>query len=291
LTIANHFILSIDFLPVRSNYLIGRPCPAVFHFGFCMAVKATPGLVGSFCPSIQDQGEVTMARPTLVLTIVLSMSLTGTASAASWAEALFDDVAHDFGAVPKGATQTFSFALTNKTGEAVHIASVRVGCSCVTASATKTDLKAGESTAVVVRVDTRRLTGPFQKPIFVQFDRPGFEEVRLSIQANIRNDLGVDPESLAFGQVKQGKSSETRVTVLISGLGDYKIREAKCDSSFVQATVRRLPGEADGVSYQITARLRPGLPVGHWYSTVSLTTDHSALPRFQIPVTVEIRSP
>jgi hypothetical protein len=230
-----------------------------------------------------------MMRPTLVLAAVLS--LTGTVSAASWAEALFGELSHDFGPVPRGGTQTFSFSLTNNTGAPVHIASVRVACSCVTASATKTALAAGENTTVVVRVDTRRLTGPFQKPIFVQFDRPTAEEVRLSIQANIRNDLTVAPESLAFARVKKGSPAEASVTVLISGLADCKIQEAKADSSFVQASVRRVPGDAGGVSYQVTARLRPGLPVGHWYSTVSLTTNNPALPRFRIPVSVEIQSP
>jgi hypothetical protein len=119
-----------------------------------------------------------MVRSTLVLAAVLSV--TGTASAASWADALFDERAHDFGAVPRGATQSFSFRLTNNSGGPVHIASLRVGCNCVTAVATKTQLAAGEKTTVVVRVDTRPLSGPFQKPIFVQFDRPRFEEVRLS---------------------------------------------------------------------------------------------------------------
>jgi hypothetical protein len=229
-----------------------------------------------------------MVRPTLVLAAVLFMA--ETVSAASWAGALFDELSHDFGAVPRGSTQSFSFHLTNKTGGRVHIASVRVACSCVTASATKTELAAGESTTVVVRVDTRRLTGPFQKSIFVQFDQPRPEEVRLNIQANIRDDLTMVPNSLAFGRVKQGSPSETSVTVLISGLADCKIQEVKSDSSFVQAQVRRVPVDSGGVSYQVTANLRPGLPVGYWYCTVLLTTNNSALPQFRIPLTVEIQA-
>jgi len=228
-----------------------------------------------------------MLRLTLALTAVLAM--TGTAPAASWAEGLFGELSYDFGQVPRGPVQSFSFRLTNKTGEPVHISSVRVGCHCVTASATKTDLAAGESTSIAVQVDTRRLSGPFQKPIFVQFDRPKSEEVRLSVKANIRDDLHVSPESLAFGRVKRGSSSEASVTVLISGLADCKLQEAKCDSSYLRARIERLP--ADSGEYRVTAQLRPGLPTGRWYSTVWVTTNNSALPRFPIPITVEVHAP
>jgi hypothetical protein len=204
---------------------------------------------------------------------------------------MFDGLAHDFGAVPRGTVQSFSFSVANKTGGPVHIASVRVGCSCVTVSATKQDLAAGEDTTVVVRLDTRRLTGPYQKSIFVLFDRPKLEEVRLNIEAHVRDDLAVAPESVAFGRVKQGSPAEASVTVVISGLADCKIQEVKSDTSFVQASVRRLSGESGGASYQLSARLRPGLPAGSWYSALTLRTDHAALPQFRIPVNVEIQAP
>src|SRR5260370_11966641 len=96
-----------------------------------------------------------MIRSTLVLLTALWVS-TGTASATSWADALFDDLTHDFGASPYGATVRRVFTITNTTGQKVRIASVRVSCGCVSAAVTRRELAPGEKTSLVVSVDTRR---------------------------------------------------------------------------------------------------------------------------------------
>lgn len=221
-----------------------------------------------------------MARNPLVLAVLFFAF--GTASAG---DALFDRLAHDFGPIPRGPTQTTTFTVTNKTAGPIHLNGIRIPCSCVRASLSKNDLKAGESTTVVVYLDTRRVSGPLNKSLFVQTDQ---QEVRLSIKANVREDLLVAPEALDFGRVKYGGTKSASVTVLLSGKAAAKNVTAKCDSEFVQAKVRRLPADANGVSYEVTANLLPDLPEGVWYSTVWLTTDNPAVPRFSIPVNVEI---
>src|SRR5206468_7370265 len=92
------------------------------------------------------------------------------ALAASWGEALFDDLGRDFGSVPRGPTLNHPFRLTNQTGQAVHIASVRVSCGCVSASAIKDELAPGQSTAIMANMDTLRFFGTRTVTIYVQFD-------------------------------------------------------------------------------------------------------------------------
>src|SRR5947209_3729329 len=113
------------------------------------------------------------------LAVLIALGAASAAPAATWADAMFDELSRDFGSVPRGPTLTHHFQLTNRSGVPVHIASARVSCGCVTATVLQPDLAPGQSTSVVAEMDTRRFTGTKTVTIYVQFDRPQWEEVRL----------------------------------------------------------------------------------------------------------------
>src|SRR5579884_4233425 len=125
------------------------------------------------------------------MVLLVGLASVGSATAATWADRMFEELSKDFGSVPRGPTLTHVFKVTNYTQHPVNIASVRVSCGCVSAAAYKTFLNPGEETAIIARMDTTRFTGIKSVTIFVQFDRPSFEEVRLWVQANGRDDFNV----------------------------------------------------------------------------------------------------
>ncbi|HEV3256295.1 MAG TPA: DUF1573 domain-containing protein [Gemmataceae bacterium] len=223
--------------------------------------------------------------------IALGLCSYGAASAATWADSMFEELSKDFGSVPHGPTQTHSFHLTNRTKQTVHIAGVSVSCGCVSASALQTELAPGQSTAVVAQMDTRRFSGTRAVTIFVEFDQPRREEVQLRVQANSRDDVTITPESLAFGRTKQGSSPRASVTVAFLGNGELKITKARCESNYVLTTLKELRRDDKEVSYRLTARIRPDIPVGKWYTDLWLTTDNATTPRVRVPLTVEIEAP
>jgi hypothetical protein len=224
------------------------------------------------------------------LAVLLGLCVTGSASA-SWADSLFDELSRDFGSVPRGPTLTHPFRLVNKTNQRVHIASVRVSCGCTSARALQTDLAPGQETAILVQMDTRRFQHTKNVTIFVQFDQPRWEEVRLWVQANSRDDVTVIPESLALGTIKRGTAPSTSVTISFLGGGDWKILGVKSDSNYVQPKVRLVRRDAGEVSYQLTTSMRPDAPPGKWYTDVWLQTNNPATPRVRVPLTVEIAAP
>jgi len=225
------------------------------------------------------------------LVVVLGLGSCGAASAASWADSMFEEMSKDFGSVPRGPTLTHPFHLTNKTKQTVHIAGVRVSCGCTSASAVQTELAPGQGTAIVADMDTRRFAGNKAVTIFVQFDRPSWEEVQLKVQANSRDDVTISPESLAFGQTKRGSSPSASVTVAFQGNSRLKITQASCESTYVRTTLKELRRDAQEVSYRLTARVRPDIPVGKWYTDIWLTTDNATTPRVRVPLTVDIEAP
>src|SRR5436189_656819 len=125
---------------------------------------------------------------------------------ASWADLMFQELSKDFGSVPRGPTLQHAFPLRNNTGDVVRIAGLRVSCGCTTATAVRYVLQPGEESAVVVQMDTTRFTGAKSVTIYVTFDQPHGDEVRLWVRANARDDVSVSPDTLAFGQVPRGRN-------------------------------------------------------------------------------------
>jgi hypothetical protein len=212
------------------------------------------------------------------------------AAAASWADAMFDELSKDFGSVPRGPTLKHPFRVVNKTGAPVNISSVRVSCGCVTATALKGYLRSGEETVVLAEMDTTRFTGPKSVTIYVAFDQPRAEEVRLWVQANGRNDFNVAPDTMAFGQVKRGTTPDAAVRITFYGNTEEQVTGVRCESNYVKPKLKEISRQESEVVYEVTAKLPEDIPAGKWYTDLWLQTANTSLPQIRIPLTVEIES-
>jgi hypothetical protein len=231
---------------------------------------------------------VTMLRYGLV--VLAGLWAAGPALSATWADALFEEFSKDFGSVPRGPMLSHPFRVANNTRVPVNIASVRVSCGCVSAVAMKGRLEPGESTHIVARMDTTRFTGLKSVTVYVQFNQPALEEVRLWVQANSRNDFSVTPDTLAFGQLKRGGTPSASVLLAFYGNTDTQITEVKCESNYIQPRVQEVKRLDSEVTYQVSARLRADAPVGKWYTDVWLKTNNPDMAPIRVPLTVEIES-
>jgi hypothetical protein len=224
------------------------------------------------------------------LGVALGLGLVGPASAASWADGMFTELSKDFGTVPIGPPVSHPFHLKNNTGQTVHISSVRVSCGCTTATALESTLAPGQSTAVTASMDTNRFNGVKTVTIFVTFDQPVSEEVRLWVTANGRSDVSVSPEAFQFGLVKRGATPSSTINVSFLGNNQWQVTGLNSESNYVQTSVRETRRDAAEVDYQLTAKLRADAPVGKWYTDIWLKTNNPATPRVRVPFTVEIES-
>jgi hypothetical protein len=223
--------------------------------------------------------------------VVLLAGLCATAPASAGAfDPMFDSLSKDFGSVPRGPMLTHHFRVTNTTDQPVHVAGVRVSCGCVSAAVLQDTLAPGQSTSLVAYMDTRRFSGLKSVTVYVQFDRPHWEEVRLWVQANGRDDLTVAPEALALGQAKRGSMPSGTVTVTSLGNAGWQIVGVERESNYVLPTLTETKRQGGEVSYQVTAKIRADAPVGKWFTDVWLKTNNPAMPRVRVPLTVEIES-
>src|SRR5260370_24606506 len=153
--------------------------------------------------------------------------------AGSWADAMFTELSKDFGSVPRGPTVSHLFRLTNNTSSPVHISGVRVSCGCVSAGALDTSLAPGQSTAIQAYMDTRRFFGSKAVAIYLSVDQPHWEEVRLWVQANSRDDLLLTPQTFTLGQAKRGSVPSASVNITFTGNGQWQITEVERVSNYI----------------------------------------------------------
>lgn len=223
--------------------------------------------------------------------VLTALCVAGPASAASWADGLFQEVSKDFGPVPRGPTLRHSFTLKNTSSEPVRVANVRVSCGCVSAAPAKHVLQPGEEGSIDITMDTTRFTGLKSVTVYVLFDSPRVEEVRLWVRANGRDDVSLNPQAFSFGTVKRGSSPATSLTLTLLGSGQYGVLDASCESNYIKVDFKEHSRGQTEASYTITATLRHDAPVGRWYTDVWVKTNHPTLERIRVPLTVEIESP
>jgi hypothetical protein len=220
--------------------------------------------------------------------VVLAGLAAAAPASAGWADALFDEHAKDFGSVPRGPSVTHSFRVVNKTGSPVVIGYVHVSCGCTTAHAVKTYLAPGEETAIVARMDTTRFSGARSVTIFVPFNEPAYDEVRLVVSAFGREDLRITPDTLAFGQVKRGSKDTATMTLTFYTFQAVQVTGVRSETNYILTGVKEVRRGNGEVAYEVTARLRGDLPVGKWFTDIWVKTNDPSLPQIRLPLTVEI---
>lgn len=227
------------------------------------------------------------------LLFVTALVLAGPARAATTAaEGLFDELKHDFGSVPHGQLLNHSFRVINNTKGPVRINHVRVSCDCTTARALSlATLQPGQETSIHVQMQSRRFWGVRAVTVFVVFDEPQIEEVRLIVEANSREDVAFFPDNLVFGKVKAGATPTAQMTINFLGHPQLQITEVRAESNYIQPKVAELRRDAGEVIYQVSAVVRPDIPEGKWYTDVWLTTNTATLLKLRIPLTIEVENP
>src|SRR5207248_388729 len=152
--------------------------------------------------------------------------------------------------------------------QSVQISQVRVSCGmCSSARALQTTLAPGQETVILAQMNTNRFANLKQITIYVTFTQARTEEVRLSIQANSRDDVSFNPDSLTFGKVKRGAAPTQSMTISFYGTPS-KVLDAKSESNYVQVAVKEAKGASGETSYQLEAKIRPDTPVGKWYTDI-----------------------
>ncbi|MEA3222258.1 MAG: DUF1573 domain-containing protein [Thermodesulfobacteriota bacterium] len=144
----------------------------------------------------------------------------------------------------------------------------------------KTTIGPGESKKITAIIDTRYRRGKLNKDIRVITNDPDAKTLRLSIQANIVQDLYTQPFPIDFGEVKHGSSYEKEIVITNKGKKPISITEIKISQT---KALTISPSDkftlAPGQTRKFVLTLVPGLKEGKFRGSVIMMTDIEYLPR------------
>jgi hypothetical protein len=206
----------------------------------------------------------------------------------------FSESGKDFGPTPRGPILTHYFSVTNTTQQTVTIGSARVSCGCVSPTIMKSQLKPGDSTAVYVAMDTRRIPQSYiQKTVivYVPFYAPTMEEVQLKVSAIARDDMVLSPEGIAFGNVKMGTAKSSTAKLTIYNQANLQVTGFESTGGHVKVNVQPGSKGTNDTTFEITADLDSKCPVGHWTAELFVKTNTPGLEKIRVPVSVIVTTP
>lgn len=231
-----------------------------------------------------------MFHPILSSFAVILMAAS-TLSAQDWARKLLATTEHDFGSVARGAKAEYLFTITNNLQSDVHIASVRSSCGCTTPSIAndKRTLKTYEMGAILAHLNSDTHVGQRAATLTVTFDQPYYAEVQLQIRALVHTDILMEPASLQFGTVEQGKAAEAQVRIYRADYPEWQIQDVRLSDPNLQGEAVLLARQGAQVWYDLKVRLSPKAPPGYISDHALLTTNDPRMGRIPVQVEGQVR--
>lgn len=228
--------------------------------------------------------------------LVAAVAAAGPAWAAqrNWAQAMFAEKGHDFGAVPRGAVVRHNFLLVNRLNEPVTILDVRASCGCTTGRALAEQVGPGQQAVVEAQMDTRNFVGIKATTLTVTLvtasGRQG--EARLGVRSNILSDVVLNPGTLDFGAASRSQPTELRLSIDRAGAPNWRIERMLASRRLgeaIEATIQESYRTPQGVGYVLVAKVRPDAPAGLIREEIQLRTNDPEAPVVPVLVTMDVR--
>ncbi len=219
--------------------------------------------------------------------LVLVGLVGSTAVGQQWAQKMFQQTDHDFGAVARDSKTEYRFELENLYVEDVHIASISSSCGCTTPVIEKQLLKTYEKGAILAHVNTDRFRGQKGATLTVTFDKPFYAQVQLHVKAYIRDDIVVEPGSVQFGAIDLGTAAEKTVALSRNGNSDWKILGVKSSNPHLKVKIWEADRRGSQVRYGMKVFLDSETPAGYLNDHLLVVTNDYG--RKELPVLVEGR--
>lgn len=207
-----------------------------------------------------------------------------------WSQALTDQRAHDFGAVPKASKQEHIFTFINNLDSELKLLSVWTSCGCTKPTILTNVVQPGETAKILAKFDTLNFEGQRGATVTVRVQRaePSAEsaEIQFTVKGMIRRDVVLSPSEVDFGNVAVGSGAKTKIKVMYAGNPGWNISEVRSSNSNVSgklAEIRRDPNSRR-VDYELEVVVDPNHPAGILNDELTLVTNDASNQFVRIPL-------
>lgn len=199
----------------------------------------------------------------------------------------------DFQIVPKGEWIHHEFLIKNEGNASLELTDVRPACGCTVAEFDRT-IAPGQVGKVKVKVETANFNGPIAKPISVFTNDPKNPKIELTVKADIKPYLAIEPGYARFIYV-QGEEIRPINQILWAEDGsDVEVVDVKVPYDYVSVKYREAKpeernDEAKGKQWAFEVHLDPNAPVGALRDYVEVTFNHPKQKAVRIPLSGFVR--
>ena len=129
--------------------------------------------------------------------------------------------------------------------------------------------------------------GVRRKSITVVSNDPVNSTVRLTVQADVTQILGLDPARLNVRQIRHGTASEHYVRLTGTAADTARITNVTSRDPNIEVTFSR-EGFAGHPDAQLRVRIGPQMKIGRFRQRIALTTDHDTVRHVTLYVYGEV---
>ena len=226
---------------------------------------------------------------------ILSLNGAGAfAQTGNWAEAMFSELGHGFGPVPRGAVVRHDFVMTNKYGETLTILDVRASCGCTSGKASATTVAPGQTVSIEAQMDTRNFVGRKATKLTVTILTASGKsaEVQLAVVSDILPDIVLNPGTIDFGSIAKGQTPSQSMTIERVGMPEWRFQKMTASPkllSEVDARLDEIERSPSRVAYRLTVSLKPGVASGYLRDEIRILTNDPSSPTVPVLVTSQIQ--
>ena len=186
----------------------------------------------------------------------------------------------DMGVISNTETTSMPVTLQNTGGQALEILSASGSCPCTWAEVDEKRIPPRGSTTLRVTMDPFQISGfESSKTVSIRSNDPARRVTVLKVVAKIEPEFHIDPLTLNLGQHRKGE--EAAVSMVLRQAREERVevtnlRHASREPEGVELTYAlrpeatwQTPGKAE---WEITARLKPDIPVGrivHYFDIIT----------------------
>lgn len=200
-----------------------------------------------------------------------------------------DRTLHDFGQVLPGETPTADFALRNDGVGPLIIHDVRASCACTVVDLDHR-IEAGDATRLTATLDASNLRGSIEKSIRLFTNDPRNPALTLTLQAEVRPFVDVDPGFVRLVVVRGSAAGGLDTQVLWAGdAADLEVLGVEAGLPFLSTRFREAGGEErrpqeTGRQWLVETRIEDNAPVGPFVGELVIRTNHDRQPKVSVPV-------
>jgi hypothetical protein len=225
--------------------------------------------------------------PIMVVLTLLIACPAGIALAAP--KAVFQGTTFNAGEIEQGALLTHGFAFKNS-GDAPLMVKVNdCGCGGLTFQTPSQPVKPGQTGVITVNVPTVNRKGAVKRDVSIETNDPDQKSLRLSIFAQVREALSIEPSSIHFGQVGNGAVAKRTIVFTNNTSEPITVLDTQVSPAGVVAIAPTLkkttlkPGEIREIEVTLPSRSAAANIEG----ALIIKTDRKTLPEKKVYIRAE----